>query len=70
MSEGSRWARSRRLLTPAFHFDVLKPYTDVYNEAVDKLMVSQRIILITVYSIYTIRPELSFLQLFVTSYHL
>ena len=60
MSEGSRWARSRRLLTPAFHFDVLKPYTDVYNEAVDKLMVSQRRIVITVYAIYTRMPELSF----------
>lgn len=29
---GKRWARSRRLLTPAFHFDILKPYIGVYKE--------------------------------------
>ncbi|XP_033735423.1 leukotriene-B4 omega-hydroxylase 3-like [Pecten maximus] len=35
---GQRWARSRRLLTPAFHFDVLRPYTEVYNEASEELL--------------------------------
>nr|ACD75825.1 cytochrome P450 family 4 [Cyphoma gibbosum] len=35
---GSKWARSRRLLSPAFHFDILKPYVKVGNEASDKLL--------------------------------
>ncbi|XP_053389637.1 ultra-long-chain fatty acid omega-hydroxylase-like [Mercenaria mercenaria] len=38
IADGARWARSRRLLTPAFHFDILKPYVDIYNEAAEKLM--------------------------------
>ena len=39
VSGGSKWARNRRLLTPAFHFDVLKPYVKVYNTASDILIV-------------------------------
>ncbi|XP_060068964.1 ultra-long-chain fatty acid omega-hydroxylase-like isoform X2 [Ylistrum balloti] len=35
---GQRWARARRLLTPAFHFDVLRPYIDIYNEATEELL--------------------------------
>ncbi|XP_046358299.1 ultra-long-chain fatty acid omega-hydroxylase-like [Haliotis rufescens] len=35
---GQRWYRSRRLLTPAFHFDILKPYVDVSNNAIDTMM--------------------------------
>ncbi|XP_021369743.1 phylloquinone omega-hydroxylase CYP4F2-like [Mizuhopecten yessoensis] len=38
VSNGDRWARSRRLLTPAFHFDILRPYVDIYNEASDLLL--------------------------------
>lgn len=34
---GQKWARSRRLLTPAFHFDILRPYMAVYNDAADLL---------------------------------
>lgn len=40
ISNGEKWARSRRLLTPGFHFDILKPYVKIYNEAVELLMVN------------------------------
>ena len=39
-SNGKKWERSRRLLTPAFHFDVLKPYVRVYNDVAGLLLVS------------------------------
>ena len=39
-SEGQTWARARRLLTPAFHFDILKPYTKVFNDCTHIMMVS------------------------------
>lgn len=38
IADGARWSRSRRLLTPAFHFDILKPYVSIYNEAAEILM--------------------------------
>ncbi|XP_069118740.1 cytochrome P450 4F2-like [Argopecten irradians] len=38
VSNGERWARSRRLITPAFHFDILRPYVKIYNEASDLLL--------------------------------
>ncbi|KAK7501782.1 hypothetical protein BaRGS_00006868 [Batillaria attramentaria] len=37
ISNGERWYRSRHMLTPAFHFDILRPYVDVYNKAADIL---------------------------------
>lgn len=39
LSAGKKWARNRRLLTPAFHFDILKPYIKVKNDATEPLLV-------------------------------
>lgn len=36
---GARWKRSRRLLTPAFHFDILRPYIKIYKSCADLLVV-------------------------------
>ncbi|XP_002741860.1 cytochrome P450 4F6-like [Saccoglossus kowalevskii] len=38
VSNGQRWFRSRKLLTPAFHFEILKPYAKIYNQSVDILL--------------------------------
>ncbi|CAG2207349.1 CYP4B1 [Mytilus edulis] len=38
LAGGAKWARSRRLLTPAFHFEILKPYQTIYNSCTDKLL--------------------------------
>ncbi|XP_060077843.1 cytochrome P450 4F2-like isoform X3 [Ylistrum balloti] len=35
LSGGSKWRRNRRLLTPAFHFDILKPYQKLNNRTAD-----------------------------------
>ena len=40
VANDARWTRSRRLLTPAFHFDILKPYMQVFTEAANELVVS------------------------------
>lgn len=38
LSSGKRWSRDRKLLTPAFHLDILRPYLVVDNEACDVLL--------------------------------
>ncbi|XP_064612111.1 ultra-long-chain fatty acid omega-hydroxylase-like [Liolophura sinensis] len=38
LSKGSKWWRNRRLLTPAFHFEILKPYMNINNQASDILV--------------------------------
>ena len=38
-AEGEKWARNRRLLTPAFHFEILRDYVQVYNSVVEIFMV-------------------------------
>ncbi|KFO63232.1 Cytochrome P450 4F22, partial [Corvus brachyrhynchos] len=39
LSRGQRWARHRRLLTPAFHGDVLRNYLGIFNQSTRVLLV-------------------------------
>ena len=38
VTNGAKWARMRHLLTPAFHFEVLKPYVKIYNDVAELLL--------------------------------
>ncbi|XP_078603266.1 cytochrome P450 4F5-like [Branchiostoma floridae x Branchiostoma japonicum] len=38
LSDGDQWKVHRRLLTPAFHFDVLKQYASVYNREATEMI--------------------------------
>ncbi|XP_065191271.1 cytochrome P450 4X1-like [Sycon ciliatum] len=38
LASGKKWVRNRRLLTPAFHFEILKPYLGIANSTSDVLV--------------------------------
>ncbi|KAL7394584.1 hypothetical protein ABVT39_028279 [Epinephelus coioides] len=38
VSKGERWFRNRRLLTPGFHYDVLKPYNKLMADSVKTML--------------------------------
>ena len=38
ISQGKKWFRNRRLLTPAFHYEILKPYVEVYNNCLEIML--------------------------------
>ena len=35
---GKKWFRNRKLLTPAFHYEILRGYVPVYNDCLSKLL--------------------------------
>ena len=39
-SNGDKWFRMRRLLTPAFHFGILRSYVSVFQDSTNVLLVS------------------------------
>lgn len=37
---GKRWQQMRKILTPAFHADILRPYVKLFQESTNTLLVS------------------------------
>ena len=40
LSKGRKWDRNRRLMTPAFHMDILKNYVKIFADSTKILLVS------------------------------
>lgn len=40
LSDGQTWFQHRRMLTPAFHHDILKPYVRLMADSVQVMLVS------------------------------
>nr|XP_002123011.3 leukotriene-B(4) omega-hydroxylase 2-like [Ciona intestinalis] len=38
VSNGKKWMRNRHLLTPAFHFSILKPYAEISNNCIKTMI--------------------------------
>ena len=38
VAQGKKWFRNRRLLTPAFHYSILRPYVATYNDCLQSLI--------------------------------
>ncbi|XP_017901091.1 PREDICTED: phylloquinone omega-hydroxylase CYP4F11-like [Capra hircus] len=40
VSAGDKWSSHRRMLTPAFHFNILKPYMKIFTKSAEIMHVS------------------------------
>ena len=40
LSKGWKWDRNRRLMTPAFHVNILRNYVNVFSQSTKQLVVS------------------------------